>query len=384
MRDFIDSRLQEIDDYEKYRARMAAATPPGECRSLDELNALEKSLHGDLAWPAEYAWEETTAGQHREKWLADIHAIRDAEDAFLKFYRDFVRRGLALTLTPSFGGNWRTDVNGLLAEASKPPAALDEPLPGSPVLAMPRGESVLNRVPYEFDRVYQARTEWEATRDRLGRLRDLADVLGLTTGSDLPPPVLVLPEPGPGVNASTLPLARWTALVRNYRTESGDFREWALANFPDPGRSILAERLDRSFRTGVHYVQGLIRSRLEANVKPQDSPASWQMLASALLDATTPFPEWGRLLSLYVHLRKPSAPNPVLELAAFLRRNVIHVRFAGVQIGYPGRSEFGEGLSRRTVDRHGHPSGASTGDDSVKECGRWGPRRFHHKLSTHG
>jgi hypothetical protein len=296
---------------------------------------VEQSLHAELALPTGYTWEETPAGLLREKWLADVRAIREAEVAFLDRYRDYVRRGIALTLTSAFGGNWRADVNGLFATATRPPATLSDPLPGSPVVASPRGEVVLNRVPYEFDRVYEARKDWETTHDRLTHLRDFADALGLTAGSDRPEPVLVLPEPGPGINSVSLPSVRWTALLRNFNSSSDDFDEWNLHEFPDPGRSILAARLDQCFRTGVRHVQALILARLGRDVIQKDTPESWRMFASVLTDSTTPFPEWGRLLHLYVRLRDPSAPNPILELAAFLRTPQFEVNLHGFDLVIP-------------------------------------------------
>ena len=81
------------------------------------------------------------------------------------------------------------------------------------------------------------------------RLRDLADALALTEGPDRPEPALVLPEPARGVNSSTLPGTRLFAL-RSIPANGEEFREWELSNFPDPGRSRLAEKLEQSFQTG--------------------------------------------------------------------------------------------------------------------------------------
>lgn len=335
LKEYIESRLKEIDDYERYRDKIAAAIAPGETRTLEELAKVEQSLRSELAIPPEYTWEETPAALLRQKWLADIRAIREEETVFLQRYQDFIRRGIALTLTPDFGGNWRADVNGLSTEAVRPPAPLSDPVPGSPTIAMPRGEAVSNRVPYEFERVYQARKDWEATRDRLIHLRDLADALGLTAGSDLPVAVLVLPEPGPGINSASLPTARWTTLLRNYGSPSDDYHEWVLGNFPNPGRTILAQRLDQCLKTGIRYVQALILARFGPDWRSNDTPESWRTLSNVLTDSTTPFPDWGRLLHLYVRLRDPSAMNPVLELASFLRMTQFELDLRGFDLAIP-------------------------------------------------
>lgn len=317
-REFVLSRLKEIEDYEAYRARLAAATAPGDTRTLDDLARVEKGLREGLDLPGQYAWGETGAAHLHDKWVADAAAIRKAEAGYLDRYREFGRRGVVLTLRPSLGEGWRDEVGALLTEASRPPAPLNDPLPGSPALDQQRGEPVTVRVPYEFERVYTARKDWDAIRDRLAHLRDLADALGLTAGMTRPDAVLVLPEPGPGVDSAALPASRVANLLRTYSGVSPDFREWDVRNFPDPVRTLLSDRLDRSFRTGARHVQALLRARLGTD--PKDTSDAWRSLADVLGDPATPYPEWGRFLHLLAKLRDPGAPNPVGELASFLRK----------------------------------------------------------------
>jgi hypothetical protein len=327
LREFVVRRLQEIDEYQAYRGKLAVALAPGDTRTLDDLQKVELALNeGELSLPA-LAWEGTPAGQLREKWLSDARAIRNAEGKFLERYQDYLRRGTALALATSFAGNWRADVSTLVSEAAKPPDSLAEPLPDSPVLDQPRGRAVVQRVPYEFERVYESRRDWNFAEERLTRLRDLADALALTEGPDRPEPALVLPEPGRGVNSTTLPGARLFAL-RNIPHEAEEFREWALSNFPDPGRSLLAERLERSFQTGARHVQALLADRVGA-----DTPEGWRNVADALIDPA--FADWGRLLHLMLRLRDPGAPNPVAELAAFLRATKFDLDLRGFDLLIP-------------------------------------------------
>jgi hypothetical protein len=318
LREFVVNRLREIDDYQAYRAKLAVATAPGDARTLDDLQGVERRLEtGELSIPT-LAWEGTPAGQLREKWLADARAIRRAERTFLERYQDFVRRGTALLLAGSFGGNWRADVGTVIQQAANPPVPLGDPLPDSPVLDQPRGRPVTYRVPFEFERVYEA---------RLLRLRELADMLALTEGPDRPEPALVLPEPSRGVNSATLPGTRLFAL-RNFPADSEALREWDLSNFPDPGRSLLADRLERSFRTGTRHVQALLADRVGA-----DTPEGWLAVADALIDPA--FADWGRLLHLMLRLRDPAAANPVAELAAFLRSTKFDLDLRGFDLLIP-------------------------------------------------
>lgn len=336
LRGFVLQRLKEIDDYETYRNRLMTGMAPGDTRTLEDLEQVERRLNGEFALPPDYGWGGTGAAQMRDKWLADARAIRAAEGQFQKRYGDFTRRGTVLTLSPTFGGNWRADVNALAAESADPsPAALAQPLPGSPTINQPRGQAVPSRVPFEFERVYLSRKDWDTTRNRLAHLRDLADALGLTAGPDRPDAVLALPDLGPGVDSATLPGARWTKLLRTYNRESDDYREWQLRNFPDPGRSVLAERLERSFKTGTRHVHALIRGKLGPDIEQKDTPENWRALADTLGDPASPFPEWGRLLHLLARLQNPAAPNPVSELVAFLRQPKFELDLHGFELVIP-------------------------------------------------
>jgi hypothetical protein len=325
LRDFVLGRLKEIEDYEEFRARLVNATAPGDARTLEDLAHVEATLKGELALPGQYGWGETIAGQLRQKWLADVEAIRKAEAAFLARESDFIRRGIVLTQQQSLGGDWRDQVNTLIAEASQAPAPLSDPLPGSPAVDQSRGKAVTNRIPYEFERVYNARKEWDVNRDRLAHLRDLGDALGLTSGGERPPAVLVLPEPGPGVDSATLPASRWAALFRSYPRESEDFREWNVQNFPDPIRSLLSERLERSFRTGVRHVHALILAKMGSAIASKDTPAWWRELAQNVVKPGSTYADWGRFLHLLARLREPTAREPIDELASFLRQEKFEI-----------------------------------------------------------
>jgi hypothetical protein len=309
LRTFVESRLKEIEDYETYRGKLANALAPGSARSLPELAKVRDSLFGELQLPPLYAWEETAAAKLRDKWLADITAIEDAEKVLLEKYRDFDRRGTNHMITRTFDADWLANLDAIVAEAANPPFPLNDPIPGSPAINQARGEAVTYRVPYEFDEVFHARRYWEQTRDKLANLRDLADALGMTTAPNRPEAVLVLPEPGNSVDSSALPGLRWAALLRNYPRQSAGYPEWELWHFPDPARTELAKRLKASFDTGVRHVHKLL------NVT--DTKEGWKEAAAKL--GQPALRDWGQLLHLLARLQDSTAPDPVTELENFLR-----------------------------------------------------------------
>lgn len=307
LREFVESRVKEIEDYRTYRGKLASVPAPASVRNLPDLASVRSALETDLALPPQYAWGETAAAELRRKWLADIAAIEEAQGKFVEKYREHDKEGTALMIRRALDAAWLQEIESLTARADKPPFPLDEPLPGSFAVNQPRGEVVTYRVPSEFDEVYRARRYWEQTRDRLGHLRDLADALGATTAPNRPPAVLVLPEPG-AADSAALPGKVLAALAVNYPRQSAGYPEWEIGHFPDPARSDLAARLQRAFATGTRHVQKLMSA--------EDTKAGWKSL-SARLDEPA-FRDWGRLLHLLGRLQDPSAPDPVAELAAFL------------------------------------------------------------------
>ncbi|MBX9581024.1 MAG: hypothetical protein K2X87_12005 [Gemmataceae bacterium] len=340
LQQFVAGRLREVEEYQAYRAKLLAAVAPADARTLDDLSRSEQVLTADLALPAEYTWADTEAGRLRDKWLADVPPIRAAELAWYDWYQGLVGRAVNLSLTKSFDGDWRPRVGNLLADAEKPPFDLTAPLPGSAEVPQPRGGAVAYRVPYEFDRVYQARREWELARDRLLYLRDLADALALTSDPGDPARrALFVPPPGPGVDANALPGDRLAGLRREFPRPSAlypplegtagpAYPGWELSNFPEPGRSVLAARVREAFGNGVQQVRGLVRGRLTA-----DTPEGWAKVAAGLGDR--PFPQWGELLRLLARLTDPAAPDPVVELRGFLAAKEFPIDPKGFEVAIP-------------------------------------------------
>jgi hypothetical protein len=333
LQEFVVGRLKEIEDYRAYRQKLSAAMTPAEARSLEELAKVEFQLTGELALPPEYAWGETEAGRLRDKWLTDVRVVREAEGRWHDWFRELIRRATLLAVAPSFAGDWRADVAALLADAARLPFNLNDPIPGSPAVPQPRGEAVEYRVPYEFDRVYQARQDWEFARTRLVSLRDLADAFGATSGPNRPDAVLDLPEPGPGVDSTTLAGVRWAELRRQFPGYPAEYPEWELRNFPEPGRTELSKRVQRSFAVGAQHVRRLILARTGPNPVAKDNAAGWREVAAVLGEPV--FREWGRLLHLLARLSDPRAADPVAELTAFLRADKFEFDLKGFEVAIP-------------------------------------------------
>jgi hypothetical protein len=65
----------------------------------------------------------------------------------------------------------------------------------------------------------------------------------------------------------------------------------------------------------------------------RDNPDGWRAVAAALAEPA--FRDWGRLLHLLARLPDPKAPDPVEELAAFLRRDRFELDIKGLDLAIP-------------------------------------------------
>ncbi|MDB5307639.1 MAG: hypothetical protein JWO38_1841 [Gemmataceae bacterium] len=355
LRAFVSGRLREIEDYESYRARLAEAPAPSEARTLQDLTRTESVLTTDLALPPQYTWGETEAAHLRDKWLADVSLLRAAESGWNDWYRGLVNQALALTHTRSFDGDWRGRVSAVDVAGDLLPFNPSDPIPGSEAVPQPRGEPVPYQVPFEFDRVYQSRRDWDFARARLLHLRDLADALGLTPDPGLPGRrVLDIPPPGPGINPLLLPGDRLVDLRRYFPRPSplyplpdgakdgaapaaagasNAYPEWEISNFPEPGRSILAGRIRESSANGVRLVQGLILDQLGRPAADYDTQGTWMRVGGTLGGQSTR--DWGHLLQILARLENPQAADPVTELAAFLGVKQFDLDIKGVDLAIP-------------------------------------------------
>ena len=338
LRQFVLARLEEIDAYRGYRKSLLNPnTPiPADARTLEELNHIAQRLTSDLTPPPQ--WADTEAAAIRDKWLADVELIRRAEDGWTNWYWGLANAANERARSAAFDNTWREAVANVLTSADRPivrdiligatdaaPVRLADPIPGStavPHVPKPRGDPVTFQVPYSFDRVYVANQSWTGAKARLTRLRDLADVLGLTPGPQTAAPalygVLDIPAPDPRINSRTLAGERLAMFSAGTSTVGDPIAEWAINQFDDPARSKLADRIERSSRNGAAHFRTLLEAEL-GRPTATATAADWSRVAQSL-EGKPELRECGRLLHLLARLKNPSAPDPVAELAAFLRK----------------------------------------------------------------
>ncbi len=323
LREFVEGRVREADDYRDYRAKFQPPRlGPAELRTRDQADALAADLRGELTPPGEYrpAWDDTEYAKLAAKWRGDLDLVTAAEARLHEWYRGLIRRANESMLTATApDALWRGQVNELFAAAATEPFDPRGVVPGSVAVPVPRGRKLTYDAAGRFERVALARRDWDDTRGRLRCLADLTDALGLTaTGA------LDLPEPAAG--SRDLALARIAALrtafpprmVNDPSLAKATFPEWFEHTYPDTARRAVEVRLANVRGTALQHLKALVA---------QDAPGGTPEALRQLLAAKSPeYADWDRLTQVLADLsaRAANAPTPLAELTQF----VVADRFA--------------------------------------------------------
>jgi hypothetical protein len=224
--------------------------------------------------------------------------------------------------------DWLDRVEKLLDEARNPPFRASERLPGSatlsygPVLA--------------FDRVVEARQDWEKARQRLEDLRDLAVALGMTGPQPGKPSLLRIP-PGFTVEQASARLQELkTAYPRHAEWTAADIlSRWTAAGLPEAVAGELRRAAEASYRNLIRAGQELVLRQLQ-RVSPdgRETPERWREVRAWLV-TTTQLTEWDRLAVLLARLADPRAESPVAALAAFLAQDRIDLDLQSFTLQVP-------------------------------------------------
>jgi hypothetical protein len=326
-RQYLLSRLQELQDYKAYKEKIVRLPAPESVRNEQELGELEASLTSALP-PAEYRshWEQTEAMLLRAQRLDECKALRGAVADLQEWYNSLSRRGRDLwsfsrhgDTSPVTWPDWQSQVLALLNESESRAQRRGERLPGS------------NRLTYaalqRFETVATARTNWDGVRQRLLRVRDLSMALGLAGSQPGRSPLDIhagfsLPEA----------VGRLEQLQKNYPR----FREeFVLADLPeaitDAVRQAAQARYAKILNVGRAVVLGHLVDLSPSN---EETPESWKRLLPWLAKPDD-LESWRVLANILARLANREAADPVADLERFLRADRFDVIVRRVALELP-------------------------------------------------
>ena len=222
--------------------------------------------------------------------------------------------------------------NILPGSADRSAIRLDQSVPGARPALGPRDKPVTFGATYWFEQSSLARDQWQSARDRLSDLRTLADVLALTPLDATRPLHGTLSIPA---TTTTPPAERIDRLGKSLGPDYQPARRWALDRFDEPTRGLLISRVEESRENAERAVRAELRTKRDALTTPgKPEVQRWRELGIAV-EADSRFRAWGQLLHLLARLREPTAPDPVSELTAFLKRDQFELNLSGYELRIP-------------------------------------------------
>jgi hypothetical protein len=326
---YVREREAELREYLEYFQKLRQAKRPGDVRSSRELQDVKRLLQTELALP-HAEWAETEAGRLHRSRLEEADALEKAVERARNWFLDSKEEAERLRTFAGYQAgpdssaiNWRgwyADAEKLLNPARKPPFADNEPIaPGSPVT---------HAAALGFDKVTQARADWEEVKPRLEQVRNAAAALGLAGPVKDRPPVLVIPK-GITLEQARDRLKELQKAYPNYKTE------FTLADLPD----AMKPEVRQAARTSYDYLlepgrAEVLRQLRQGGSGDKETPARWAAVRDWLKDPQE-LDAWRVLALTLARLQTLDAVDPVTALASFLQKTSFPIEIRRLTLEVP-------------------------------------------------
>jgi hypothetical protein len=332
-REFVQQSIAELEEYIAYYEKLRLVPRPGDVASSEKLREITAELQA-LPPPRE-DWAQTEAGILHAERLAEAVALAKAVERAKSWYDESLAKGRDLWVfaryqpTPEAPAiNWRgwyDEVARLLDPARRPPFDDKELIPGT---------KLTYATALRFDRVAEARADWEAMKDTLLRVVDVSAALGLLGDVKGRPPLLVIPRP------PDFPLERCRARLKELQEAYPRYRtEFVLTGLPD---AIRAE-VRQAARAYYGYLlepgsEAVLRQLRDANGSAEDTPVRWAKVGDWLASGPEELAAWRQLALVLARLNDANAIDPVAALATFLQKKSFTIQIRQLTLEVPFRS----------------------------------------------
>jgi hypothetical protein len=331
-REFVRSRIGELQEYLAYYEKLNAVTRPADVAGAEKLREITRQLQA-LA-PPDPGWEQTDAGHARAARIAEAEALAKAVERARTWYEDRVDKGRDLWVfaryqpTPEAPaidwGGWYDEAARLLDPTNQTPFPPQELIPDT-------------HVPYaaalRFDRAVEARAEWEALQGKLRRVRDVGAALGLIPDVKGRPALLIIPRP------PDFPLERAGARLKELQGAYPNYRtDFVLTGLPDAivpqVRQVARTNYEHLLDPGREAVLGELKKGTEGDA---DTPARWSAVGAWLAGGPEELAAWRTLALVTARLHDPAAADPVATLAGFLQKPSFTIEIRQLTLEIPFR-----------------------------------------------
>jgi GTPase SAR1 family protein len=330
-RDYLLGRIDELETYIAYYERVRQVPQPADVASNEKLGEVAEALQS-LPPPRE-DWSSTEAALERADRLAEVEALSKAIDRAKRWYdeahdkaRDlwsFARYEPSPAAPAIDWHRWYDEVSRLLDPAYRLPFEPEEEISGT---------SLKYATALHFERAVEARAEWEAEKDRLLRVLDVAAALGLLTDVRAHPALLVIARP-PG-----FPLDRARIRLRELQEAYPRYRtEFVVTGLPD----AMVTAVRQAARANLEYLleparEAVLRQLRKAD-RSEETVAGWKEVGEWLGTNPQELAAWRALALVLARLNDANATDAVSALISFLQKRSFPIEIHQLSLEVPYR-----------------------------------------------
>jgi hypothetical protein len=323
LQEYVNQRLQELRDYQAFKEKLTQARAPEQARNDKDLAEIRKRLETELAIPDAYRseWSETDAALLRTQRLKEAAALANEADRIEQWFRGLKQRGdeLWATAGKSPWNVWYASVRDLLRDAAAQLFAPGDRLPD------PAAKTITYAVVLRFDRVADARADWDKRKQELESLAELTAALGLAGTAR---PVLQIPTEGITLDQAR---TRWRELEEWYP----NYANWSRLALPDAASAAVRQTARTDYDRLLSPAHELILRQLQ-QLSPdgKETPERWRELRDWLA-STKELAGWRELATLLAQLADVKAGDPVADLLAFLKHDRFELDLRALTLTLP-------------------------------------------------
>lgn len=321
-RNFVNQRIDELKVYLPWLKAVANEKEAIVARNDADLKRRLEILR-DLKPPVE-GWNVTGAGILRAGMIDDLNQLgKRADEAELELRE---RRKKVFQLWAFEAGQqawplWHQQVDQLLKQLSEPLKATQ----GLRLTSQLTDVTILN-----FDRVAQAKSDYDQALLQLKSLQNLSSALGLGPSSENTPPVLVIPQKGITLEEVTKKLEVLKAKYPEYP------EQFQLDHIPQIKRKEIVGAVQTYYERLLEPGQNEVRKRLQT-ITSRRSPTAkdWQKLGKWVTEAPSSLSDWRQFAQAMTRMFREDRPDPVAYLGQILSNETVEIKLEQIFMTVP-------------------------------------------------
>ncbi len=300
--EFVNGRLEELEQYREFAANVKRIAPPANALSLIELKQIEDKLHGEAAIPEKFgkAWAQSEAGRTYERLHKQAKSLRGSVTQAVGEFNAKRQEFDKLYVLPEGKTNWSE-------WGQRAATALGSAAPSVDLAVT------------SFTEIESEQKRFDTSRQRLATFREITHVLGMTPGAGQT--LLVNRD----FKASQAP-----ELLKTLLKEHPKAAAWGNPDVPDVAINDVKTAARAAYTQLLNSGRMAIAAALGSPTDGPESPARWRT-AVEIATGDPAMKAWNELARITLRLAGDNT-DPVAELSAFLRKDEFTLEIQSIEL----------------------------------------------------